>query len=81
MAEKPEAVQEQLTTEEALAQQLISENPPPGLQSQIQAQLRECPICGEVAGTADICPHCESPQNNAPKPDTASLQSLGGQEA
>lgn len=80
MAEKPVAT-ETMTAEEALAQQILAGTAPEGLQKQIEEQLKECRFCGEIVGTADVCPHCDMPQHPDAAPPPVSTDDLSsGQE-
>jgi rubrerythrin len=58
MAEKPEAIEEAITVEDALAIQIAEGTAPPGLQEIIEKATKTCPVCGEIKGDADVCPSC-----------------------
>ncbi len=58
MAEKPEAIEEAISVEDALAIQIAEGTAPPGLQEIIEKATKTCPVCGEIKGDADVCPAC-----------------------
>jgi hypothetical protein len=58
MAEKPEAIEEAISVEDALAIQIAEGTAPPGLQELIEKVTKVCPTCGEIKGEVDLCPNC-----------------------
>jgi hypothetical protein len=81
MAEKPEAIEEAISVEDALAIQIAEGTAPPGLEEIIQKATKTCPVCGDIKGDVDVCPHCgiaESERAAPPASDEDGEVNTGG---